>query len=103
MGGRVAFNVPLGIDLAPREPLVGASGQNWKEDPTLVVHFLNIRGDVAEDTDAHAKMEKAVYAINSIPGSFGKIAASLERMGHGTMSHAELLKEVNWTEDKSFG
>ena len=89
----VSFTTPLGLDLVHAK----------KRDPMLIVYGLRLSEAVKEDGDEYGKMQKAVEAINKLPGIDGKIAVSLHPMGFARFSHGELLDELGERNDKSNG
>ncbi|CAE7225372.1 dnajc7, partial [Symbiodinium microadriaticum] len=89
----VSFTTPLGLDLVHAK----------KRDPMLIVYGLRLSEAVREDGDDYGKMQKAVEAINKLPGIDGKIAVSLHPTGFARFSHSELLEELGEKNDKSCG
>lgn len=55
----VSFSSPLGLDLVHAK----------KRDPMLIVHGLQLKVEVKEDSEEYARMAKAVEAIGKLPGT----------------------------------
>mmetsp|Transcript_17840 Transcript_17840/g.21895 ORF Transcript_17840/g.21895 Transcript_17840/m.21895 type:complete len:204 (-) Transcript_17840:150-761(-) len=89
----VSFTSPLGLDLVHAK----------KRDPMLVVHGLQLKAEVKEDSDEYAKMMKAVEAISKLPGIDGKIAVSLQPLGSGRYSHEDLLDQLDIKDNRAAG
>jgi len=75
---------PLGLDLKFER----------KADPIIFLFGLRLTASVTEDSDEYAKLQKAVEAINKLPGVEGKIAMGLQPAGFGRFSHRELQAEL---------
>merc|ERR1712061_656948 len=59
--------------------------------------------NVQEDSDAYVKLLTALAAINNLPGAAGRIACSFQPIGFNGLGHQELLRDLDWPEDKSWG
>ncbi|CAE8674972.1 unnamed protein product [Polarella glacialis] len=91
-GELLAFCMPLGLDLVTAK----------KPDPALLLFGLRLGPEVKDDSDEFGKMQKAVEAINKLPGVDGKLSVALQPLGFGRFSHPELLAELG-VEDHSAG